>query len=93
MTNSQNTNEEVRTPEEILLAYQLWAVDGQGKDLRLPGKRLTHHEALQAIEAYYAGKMVEARLEELEGFSWCIHEGCLDYAEERILELKSQKVG
>jgi hypothetical protein len=47
------------TIDEILFAYQQWVSDGLGPDLRLPGKRLTHEEAKQAIYSRLASEAVE----------------------------------
>lgn len=52
MSNPEATEQAI---EEILLSFQEWVGewvgDGFGHDLRLPGKRLTHHEAKDEVLA------------------------------------------
>jgi len=82
--------------DKILFAYQLWAVDGQGHDIRLPGKRLTHAEAKQAIEALLASEREKAeRLKEQDTLLRILFltnegTGAKKYVEDRLATLNKE---
>lgn len=87
--------------DEILLAYQRWASDGLGPDLRLPGVRLTHDEAKAKLLKLKQQWEAEAQIRELSNvqlqhgryLTQTFVHGQAMTVEERIAELRSLLVG
>jgi len=47
-------------------------------------------DSKQAIKALISTAVREAQIKELESFAWCEYEGCGNYVEERLAQLKEE---